>query len=56
MPRSAPPDLTGRLEIVLDPDARPGSIVPVLARLLRQMRDRERAARQAEATREQRAG
>jgi hypothetical protein len=37
-------DLGDRLEVVLDADAPPGNLLPALARLLRAMRDRERAS------------
>jgi hypothetical protein len=37
--------LAGHLDIVIDPDAPPGDVLPPLARLLRKLRDRERADR-----------
>jgi hypothetical protein len=48
MPRSAPPpqpapeDLGDRLEFVLDPAGPKSNVVPLLARLLRRLRDRAR--------------
>jgi hypothetical protein len=50
MPRHEP-DLTGRLEVVLDDRAPPGNVLAPLARLLRQIAERERRGRDDRAER-----
>ena len=40
----APDDMAARLELRSDQQARPSNVVPVLARLLRKLRDRDRQA------------
>jgi hypothetical protein len=46
----AGPVSADRLEVVLDPAAAPGNVVPALARLLRRLRDKALAAAGGEET------
>lgn len=50
-PLPRPDALDTRLELRIDADAPKGNLVPVLARLLRRLRDREEERRRVEAGR-----
>jgi hypothetical protein len=45
--RAAHPDLSARVEVRIDPTRPKANAVPLIAKLLRQIRDRERAEAEA---------